>query len=114
MANIFSLADRFKADSEVKNAKATKRAAVIDDMPNTNPPEPRGIKIHSKARIAQAERYLGPGEYIEVIPERYWSWGVEAPAPWRNSLGRQFGLMKCKGIHAGRCPHASRLPPSCI
>jgi pyridoxamine 5'-phosphate oxidase family protein len=64
-----------------KNAKATGRAAlVVDDYPSSNPPQPRGIKIHGKARIVQADGYAGPGEYIEITPYRYWSWGVEAPA----------------------------------
>jgi pyridoxamine 5'-phosphate oxidase family protein len=64
-----------------KNAKATGRAAlVIDDFPRANPPEPCGIKIHGETRIIQAEAYLGAGEYIEITPERYWSWGIDAAA----------------------------------
>ena len=58
-----------------KNAKSTGRAAlVVDDYPSANPPQPRGIKIHGKARIVQADGYAGPGEYIEITPYRYWSW----------------------------------------
>ena len=64
-----------------KNTKATGRAAlVVDDFPSSNPPQPRGIKIHGKSRIVQADGYAGPGEYIEITPGRYWSWGIEAPA----------------------------------
>ena len=64
-----------------KNAMATGRAAlVIDDLTSTDPLEPRGIKLHGKARITQAEGYAGAGEYIEITPDRYWSWGIEAPA----------------------------------
>jgi len=63
------------------NAKATGHAAVVvDDLPSADPPQPRGIKVHGSARIIQAEGYLGPAEYIEITPERYWSWGIEAPA----------------------------------
>jgi pyridoxamine 5'-phosphate oxidase family protein len=70
-----------KRTLKYKNAKATGRAAlVVDDYPSMNPPQPRGIKIHGKACIVQAEGYAGPGEYIEITPERSWSWGVEAPA----------------------------------
>jgi pyridoxamine 5'-phosphate oxidase family protein len=63
------------------NAKATARAAiVVDDWPRADPPQPRGIKVHGSARIVHGDGYLGPGEYIEITPERYWSWGIEAPA----------------------------------
>lgn len=63
------------------NAKATGRAAlVIDDFPSADPPQPRGIKIHGRVRITHGEGYLGAAEYIELTPERYWSWGIEAPA----------------------------------
>ncbi len=64
-----------------KNAVATGRVAlVIDDLPSADPPQPRGIKVHGKARITLAEGYRGQAEYIEITPERYWSWGVDAPA----------------------------------
>ena len=53
---------------------------VIDDLVGVNPWEPRGIKIHGRTRITRAEGYLGSGEYIEITPDRYWSWGIEAPA----------------------------------
>ena len=63
------------------NAKATARAAiVVDDLPGGDPPQPRGIKVHGSARIIEAEGYLGPAEYIEITPQQYWSWGIEAPA----------------------------------
>jgi pyridoxamine 5'-phosphate oxidase family protein len=64
-----------------KNVKATGRAAlVIDDLPSPDPPQPRGIKIHGTARITEGEGYLGRSEYIEITPDRYWSWGIEAAA----------------------------------
>jgi len=70
-----------KRTLKYKNSKANGRVAlVIDDSPGTDPPQPRGIKIHGRARIIAANGYLGPGEYIEITPERHWSWGVEAPA----------------------------------
>src|SRR5262252_5024118 len=63
-----------------KNAMATGRAAlVVDDLATVDPWEPRGIKIHGSARITQGKGYAGTGEYIEITPERYWSWGIEAP-----------------------------------
>jgi pyridoxamine 5'-phosphate oxidase family protein len=68
-----------KRTLKYKNAKATGRAAlVIDDFPSANPPEPRGIKIHGTAGITQAEGYVGSGEYIEITPQSYWSWGAPA------------------------------------
>src|SRR5689334_16120874 len=52
-----------------KNAMATGRAAlVIDDLTSTDPWQPRGIKLHGKARITKAEGYAGAGEYIEIRP----------------------------------------------
>jgi len=63
------------------NAKVTGRAAiVVDDLPNANPPQPRGIKVHGTTRIILAEAHLGSSEYIEITPQKYWSWGIEAPA----------------------------------
>ena len=63
------------------NAKATGRAAiVVDDLPSVSPPQPRGIKVHGTARIVPAEAHLGSTEYIEITPQKYWSWGIEAPA----------------------------------
>lgn len=62
------------------NAKATGRAAlVVDDYSAGDPPQPRGVKIHGAAKIVQADGYAGPGEYIEIVPDRSWSWGVESP-----------------------------------
>jgi hypothetical protein len=60
---------------------ATGRAAlVIDDLPSANPPQPRGIKLHGRVRIVPAEGYLGAAEYMEILPDQYWSWGIEAAA----------------------------------
>jgi pyridoxamine 5'-phosphate oxidase family protein len=70
-----------KRTFKYRNAKATGRAAlVIDDFPSVDPPSPRGIKIHGKTRITVAEGYLGAAEYIELVPDRYWSWGIDGPA----------------------------------
>jgi pyridoxamine 5'-phosphate oxidase family protein len=70
-----------KRTLKYKNVVATGRAAlVIDDFPSADPPQPRGIKIHGKSRLMQAEGYLGAREYIEITPDRYWSWGIDAPA----------------------------------
>ncbi len=77
--------DVFKTDTTIssfdKNAIATGRAAlVVDDLGSTDPFEPRGVKIHGKARISHEKGYAGDAEYIEITPERYWSWGIEAPS----------------------------------
>jgi pyridoxamine 5'-phosphate oxidase family protein len=51
-----------------KNAKATGRAAlVVDDYPSTNPPQPRGIKIHGKARIVQAVGASGAASTSKLL-----------------------------------------------
>jgi pyridoxamine 5'-phosphate oxidase family protein len=62
------------------NARATGRAAlVVDDFSDGESPQPRGIKIHGAARIVEADGRAGPGEYIEIVADRYWSWGIEGP-----------------------------------
>ena len=44
-----------KRTLKYKNAVATGRVAlVVDDFPTADPPQPRGIKIHGKARISAA------------------------------------------------------------
>lgn len=56
-----------------------KVALVIDDLESVNPWKPRGIKIHGEAEIVEREGKLGPGAYLKVTPEKYWSWGIERP-----------------------------------
>ena len=69
-----------KRTLKYKNVKSNPRVAlVIDDLQSVDPWTPRGMKIHGKARIVQREGDLGAGEYIEIVPERYWSWGIDAP-----------------------------------
>jgi pyridoxamine 5'-phosphate oxidase family protein len=77
------------------NAQATGRAAiVVDEFPNANPPQPRGIKVHGTTQVIHAHAHLGSSEYIEITPEKYWNWGIEAPAfsdgkPIIKKLSRQ-------------------------
>jgi len=81
-----------------KNAIATGRAAlVVDDLSSTDPFEPRGVKIHGKARITHVKGHTGDGEYIEITPERNWSWGIEAP-----SFDKGKPVMKKVRPEAGR------------
>ncbi|HEV8486678.1 MAG TPA: PPOX class F420-dependent oxidoreductase [Blastocatellia bacterium] len=69
-----------KLTLKYKNVKSNPRVAlVIDDLQSVDPWTPRGIKIHGKARIVERHGHLGAAEYIEVTPERYWSWGIDAP-----------------------------------
>jgi len=58
------------------NAKV---ALVIDDMESFDPPKPRGLKVHGVAEIEQRQGHIGPGQYLKIRPERYWSWGIEEP-----------------------------------
>jgi pyridoxamine 5'-phosphate oxidase family protein len=57
----------------------TRVALVIDDMESVAPPTPRGIKVHGTAEITQRQGQVGPGLYLKVQPQRYWSWGIEQP-----------------------------------
>ena len=57
----------------------TRVALVIDDMESIDPPKPRGIKIHGTAEIEERQGQVGPGQYLKVRPQRYWSWGIEQP-----------------------------------
>lgn len=54
-----------------------KVALVIDDLESLTPWKPRGIKIHGSAEIVEREGQYGP--YIQVTPEKKWSWGIEQP-----------------------------------
>lgn len=55
----------------------TKVALVVDDLESISPWKPRGIKIHGKAEIVERQGQFGPAPYLKVIPEKYWSWGIE-------------------------------------
>jgi len=54
-------------------------ALVVRRLPATDPPTPWRQNSWEIENI-DADGYAGAGEYIEIIPDRYWSWGVEAPA----------------------------------
>lgn len=54
-------------------------ALVIDDLESFNPPKPRGLKIHGIAEIEERQGQVGPGQYLKVRPQKYWSWGIEEP-----------------------------------
>ena len=58
----------------------SKVALVIDDLASVDPLEPRGIKIHGLAEIVERPVAYGSPLHLKVTPEKYWSWGIEAPA----------------------------------
>ncbi len=58
----------------------TKVALVIDDVPSTDPLELRGIKMHGSAEIVERPVDRGSPKHLKVTPDKYWSWGIEAPA----------------------------------
>ncbi|HXG30591.1 MAG TPA: PPOX class F420-dependent oxidoreductase [Thermodesulfobacteriota bacterium] len=64
-----------------KNVKGgNKRVAlVIDDLESVNPWRPRGIKVHGTAEIVERDGRFGSGLYIEITPQRIWSWGIQRP-----------------------------------
>lgn len=64
-----------------KNIKSgnPKVAIVIDDLESVNPWKPRGIKVHGTAEIVERKGRFGEGLYIEITPERVWSWGIQRP-----------------------------------
>ena len=59
-----------------KNVKAgnTLVSLVIDDIVSEQPWWVRGIKIHGKAEIVEANGRLS----LTIHPQRFWSWGIEA------------------------------------
>src|SRR5262245_54009659 len=70
---------RQKKTNKYKNVANgnNKVALVIDDVESIDPWKPRGIKIHGFARVVDRQGQFGP--YLEVTPERTWSWGIERP-----------------------------------
>ena len=63
-----------------KNVQGNPRVAlVVDDVVSTTPWTPRGIKVHGRAEIVSRRGPGGPGEYLRITPEKYWSWGIEQP-----------------------------------
>ena len=70
---------RQKKTNKYKNVVAgnSRVALVIDDMESINPWKPRGIKIHGVAEVTEREGPYGP--YLQVTPEKKWSWGIEQP-----------------------------------
>jgi pyridoxamine 5'-phosphate oxidase family protein len=64
---------------------------------STDPFEPRGVKIHGKARITHVKGDAGDAEYSEITPERYWRWGIEAP-----SFDKGKPVMRKVRLEAGR------------
>ena len=58
-----------------KNVKAGNAlvSLVIDDIASEQPWRARGIKIHGKAEIVEANGRLS----LTIHPQRLWSWGIE-------------------------------------
>jgi pyridoxamine 5'-phosphate oxidase family protein len=63
-----------------QNVQGNPRVAlVVDDLASTTPWTLRGIKVHGRAEIVSRGGQTGPGEYLWITPEKYWSWGIEQP-----------------------------------
>ncbi len=72
---------RMTATLKYRNVLANPRVAlVIDDLVSTNPWTPRGVKIHGRATVVERDGHVGRGPYLQIVPERHWSWGIEEPA----------------------------------
>ncbi|HEX3035153.1 MAG TPA: PPOX class F420-dependent oxidoreductase [Thermodesulfobacteriota bacterium] len=54
-------------------------ALVVDDMESVDPWKPRGIKVHGSAEVVEREGKFGKGLYIEITPQKVWSWGIQKP-----------------------------------
>jgi pyridoxamine 5'-phosphate oxidase family protein len=54
-----------------------KVALVIDDLESVDPWKPRGIKVHGTAEVVEREGRFGKGLYIEITPQKVWSWGIQ-------------------------------------
>jgi len=68
-----------QATRKYKNVVAgnTKVSLVIDDLKSLQPWQPRGIRVHGIAEVAQRNGHLGAGSYLVITPEVSWSWGIE-------------------------------------
>jgi pyridoxamine 5'-phosphate oxidase family protein len=62
----------------IKNGNL-KVALVIDDLESANPWKPRGIKVYGIAEIVERKGRFGKGLYIEITPQKVWSWGIQKP-----------------------------------
>src|SRR5712692_8112991 len=62
-----------------KNIEAGHRkvSLIIDDLKSLRPWQPRGIRIHGIAEVAERQGHLGPGSYLAITPMVSWSWGIE-------------------------------------
>ena len=63
-----------------------KVAIVIDDMESTDPWRPRGIKIKGVAEVVDHKGMFGQGEYLRIIPNTSWSWGIKGLKPEARSF----------------------------
>ena len=65
--------------------KNNKVAVVVDDLKTIDPWDPRGIRIYGIADIVTRQGgYMDNTDhpnlqYIRIIPNNQWSWGVEEP-----------------------------------
>lgn len=65
--------------------KNNKVAIVVDDLKTIDPWDPRGIRIYGIADIVTRQGgYMDNTDhpnpqYIRIIPNKKWSWGVEEP-----------------------------------
>ncbi len=64
-----------------------KVSLIIDDLLSIRPWQPRGIRIHGIAEVAQRHGHLGPGSYLVITPMVSWSWGIEEPGSQPGKVG---------------------------
>src|SRR2546426_5466975 len=66
-----------------------KVSLLIDDLKSLRPWQPRGIRIHGIAEVAQHQGHLGAGSYLAITPLVSWSWGIEDAGSESGKFGPQ-------------------------
>jgi len=80
---------RLETTRKYKNIEAGHRkvSLIIDDLKSLRPWQPRGIRIHGIAEVAERQGHLGPGSYLAITPMVSWTWGIEEPESKPGRVG---------------------------
>lgn len=54
----------------------TKVSLIVDDLRSVDPWRPRGIRVFGTARAVTRHGMFGHGDYLEIVPDISWSWGI--------------------------------------
>jgi pyridoxamine 5'-phosphate oxidase family protein len=61
-------------------ARSGRAAFIVDDLPSTDPWQPRGVEVRGRAEAIE-----GPEPLIRIHPERIVAWGIDTGSFQRNS-----------------------------